>query len=250
MAKVDAYRESLRALPADAWDADLLRESGLPGPRGNLELMQAVADAGDADRFARYAALTATVAPTGTADEFLPCCGVVGLGRLLAEGQVERIAELRRHAADPRWRVREAVAMALQRVGDVDIERLLAIVGAWSTGTPFEQRAATAAICEPRLLRRADVARAALVALDAITATVPGWPERRADDVMALRKGLGYGWSVAIAALPAEGRPYLERWSRTDDPDIRWIVRENLRKHRLVRIDPAWVAAVSRDLDG
>ncbi len=38
MAKADQYREILRTL--DEWDAFLLKESGLPGPRGNLELAQ------------------------------------------------------------------------------------------------------------------------------------------------------------------------------------------------------------------
>ena len=45
MSKRETYRAILRDMPD--WDAYLLRESGLPGPRGNLELAQAVADEGD-----------------------------------------------------------------------------------------------------------------------------------------------------------------------------------------------------------
>jgi hypothetical protein len=26
-----------------------------------------------------------------------------------------------------------------------------------------------------------------------------------------------------------------------DDPDVRWIMKENLKKERLKRLDPAWV---------
>jgi hypothetical protein len=57
-----------------------------------------------------------------------------------------------------------------------------------------------------------------------------------------LRQGLGYCWSVAVAALPEEGKPLMEKWCADPDPDIRWIMRENLRKNRLVRMDPAWSA--------
>jgi len=45
MSKVEEYREALREL--GDWDPFLLRESGLPGPRGNIELGRAVAEEGD-----------------------------------------------------------------------------------------------------------------------------------------------------------------------------------------------------------
>ena len=40
MTKADIYRDTLETLPD--WEAYLLAESGLPGPRGNLELAAAV----------------------------------------------------------------------------------------------------------------------------------------------------------------------------------------------------------------
>jgi hypothetical protein len=46
---------------------------------------------------------------------------------------------------------------------------------------------------------------------------------------------------VAVAALPAEGKPMLERWLNVPDQDIRWILKENLKKNRLVRLDVGWV---------
>jgi hypothetical protein len=48
------YRETLRTLID--WDAFLLQESGLPGPRANLELVQVVADAGDLIVLAAFSA--------------------------------------------------------------------------------------------------------------------------------------------------------------------------------------------------
>ena len=93
-----------------------LREhSRLPGPRANLELMQAAADGADERSFREWIALGSGDDPT---DEFLAVCGLVGLGRLLAEGRRDLVGELYAYASDSRWRVREAVTMALQRVGD------------------------------------------------------------------------------------------------------------------------------------
>ncbi len=239
MSKVDDYRAKIRTL--DLWDAYLLAESGLPGPRGNLELAQAVADEGDAELFWRYTGYSADAAPVNSPYEFLAFCGVVGLGRLLAEGNRDLLQTLRRFASDPRWRLREAVAMAMQRLGDTDMDALIAELEQWSHGTPLEQRAAAAAICEPRLLRQPQYALAALKILDAITTSISFTESRRGEDFLALRKGLGYCWSVAAAALPAAGMPAMEKWLVNADKDIQWIMRENLKKERLVRMDANWV---------
>lgn len=241
MRKEDAYRNQLRALARAEWDAFLLRESGLPGPRGNIELAQAVADEGDLPLFESYIAYTAEKAPTNSPYEFLAFCGVVGLGRLVAEGHSELLSTLRRQATDPRWRLREGVAMALQRFGAATMEQLLAEMRAWSEGSPLEQRAAAAALCEPRLLDRAEDAREVLQILDHITATVEQASDRRSEDSLALRKGLGYCWSVAVVALPEEGKALMEKWLRHPDKDVQWIMRENLKKNRLARMDAAWV---------
>jgi hypothetical protein len=228
--RIDGYRAELRSM--DEWEPYLRANSNLPGPRANLELVWAVAEEGDPARL--HGLVEAD-------DEFLLVCGLVGLGRLLAEGEEDALAVLREHASDPRWRVREAVAMGLQRLGDADPGRLVAIVTDWSTGSPLEQRAAVAAICEPRLLRESAVASAALDVLETTTATLLARPDRSGDDARVLRKALGYGWSVAIVAAPETGRVRFERLARLDDPDARWIVRENLGKARLRRLDPAWV---------
>jgi hypothetical protein len=148
---------------------------------------------------------------------------------------------LRDRANDRRWRVREGVARDLQRVGDADIRRLVAIVESWSSGSPLERRAAVAAICEPRLLDDRVVAGAAVSLLDRITTSLGPERTRASDEVRALRKALGYGWSVAIVADPAAGKPAFERHARSADPDVRWIIRDNLREARLRRLDPDWV---------
>lgn len=239
--KVRSYRAVLQTL--EEWDAYLLNESGLPGPRGNLELAQAVAEEGDLGRFERYLTYTAEKAPVNSPYEFLAFCGAVGLGRLLAEGDRTHLERLRQLASDPRWRMREGVAMALQRLGDTDMAALLDAMRAWASGTPFDQRAAAAALCEPRLLKRAEHARATLQILDRITASVEKTPRSRDEDFLALKKGLGYCWSVAVASLPDEGKALMEKWLTTNDPTIQWIMRENLKKARLGRMDAEWVKA-------
>jgi hypothetical protein len=237
--KADEYRAKLRAL--DDWDAYLLKESGLPGPRGNLELAQVVADEGSPQLFWRYIAYTAEEAPVNSPYEFLAFCGIVGLGRLLAEGDRSILMTLRQYASDPRWRIREGVAMALQRLGDVDMESLIAEMEEWAQGAPMEQRAAVAALCEPRLLGQPEHAGAALRILDGVTASIAHRDNRRSQDFSALRKGLGYCWSVAVVALPGEGKALMEKWLVSADKDIQWIMRENLQKARLVRMDANWV---------
>jgi hypothetical protein len=240
MTKADEYRRQLQAL--DHWDDYLLNMSGLPGPRGNLELAQVVADKGDRPLFERYITCTAEKAPTNSPFEFLAFCGIVGMGRLLAEGDDALLPLLRRHAADPRWRTREGVAMALQRLGYANMERLLTAMEEWSRGTPLVQRAAAAALCEPRLLVRAEHATAVLQILDMITAQLVMAENRRSEEFKTLRQGLGYCWSVAVAALPDLGKKLMEKWLAHSDKDVQWVMRENLKKTRLVRMDADWVS--------
>jgi hypothetical protein len=239
MSKVDAYRETLNTL--ENWDSFLLKESGLPGKRGNIELAQAVADEGDEELFERYLTFDPGKAPVNSPYEFLAFCGVVGLGKLLSEGKMEVLTTLRPFASDPRWRIREGVAMALQRLGRVDMDSLLQEMEQWSKGNLLEKRAAAAALCEPNLLHEEKHVERVLQILDEITASIQGVEDRKSDEFKALRKGLGYCWSVAVVALPEEGKEIMERWFASDDKDVLWIMKQNLRKKRLTRMDADWV---------
>ena len=130
----------------------------------------------DAELFERYLTYTVDLAPVNSPYEFLAFCGVVGLGRLLAEGQTNRLDTIRRCASDRRWRMREGVAMALQRLGDANMDLLIQEMQRWSAGNPLEQRAAAAALCEPRLLGQPEHARLVLDILDKITASLRELP--------------------------------------------------------------------------
>ncbi len=239
MTRIDQYQVKLISL--DDWDSYLLRESGLPGPRGNIELAQAVANQGGRELFLRYLTYSADTAPVNSPYEFLAFCGALGLGRLLAEGDLSLVETLKILASDPRWRMREAVAMALQRWGDVNMLQLIEAMRIWSLGTLLEQRAAAAALCEPRLLAEANCARETLKILDTIMTRLDIVVDRHSEGFIALKKGLGYCWSVAVAALPEEGKALMEKWLVVPDTDVQWIMQENLKKNRLARIDREWV---------
>jgi hypothetical protein len=239
MGKRETYREQLQQLRQ--WDEFLLKNSGLPGPRGNLELAQAAADMIDEKRIRKWLVLSAEQAPTNSPEEFLVFCATVGLGRLLAEGKRSVVADLHRQASDPRWRTREAVAMALQRWGMADFDGMFKAIEPWARQGPYEQRAVVAGLCEPALLRDPRHAKRVLRILDGITRSLPAADSRKTDDFQALRKGLAYGWSVAVCASPEVGKALMEKWFQSTDRDVIWIMKENLKKNRLQRIDPAWV---------
>ena len=238
MSRIDEYRVLLKTRPD--WDEFLLSNSGLPGPRGNIELAQAVAEEGNLEFFLHCISYSPELAPVNSPYEFLAFCGILGLGRLLAEGDERFLPRLYQAAADPRWRTREAVAMALQRWGDAQIDRLVVEMRNWAQDDYFQQRAAAAALCEPRLLEQPQIVLAVLEILDTITLAIVQADDRKCDGFIALRKGLAYCWSVAVAASPSEGKTWMEKWLVHPDRDVRWIMKENLKKNRLSRMDAAW----------
>jgi hypothetical protein len=237
-----AYRQRLHTLAGPERERYLRDESRLPGPRGNLELLAAAVEEATPAELRRWAALDVSEAPGNTPGEFVATVGAAGLGRLVVEGDETQLEVLRRLAADPRWRVREGVAMALQRIGAHEMSRLCAVAAEWANGSRYEQRAAVAGLAEPPLLRDETAVEPALGVFDTITASIVAADDARSDGFVALSKALGYGWSVLVAAAPEVGRRRIERWLQSDDRLVRRIMRENLSKARLARAMPAWTA--------
>jgi len=129
------------------------------------------------------------------------------------------------------------VAIGLQRLGDNRPLELARIALDWSrSGDPLVARAAVAAVAEPRLLKTDAAVRPALDVLDAATALLEQTADRGSERTRVLRQALGYAWSVVVAADVDLGWPRFVAWSRRADRDIEWVVRENLKKNRLVRI--------------
>lgn len=239
MKKVELYIEKLKNI--NDWDTYLMQESGLPGPRGNLELIQAVAEIGDEERFLHLISFTPEKAPVNSQQEFLSACGTVGLGRLITEGKLEYLKLLRSLASDSRWRTREGVAMALQIYGESHMDELIDEMKTWLEGNHYEKRAAATALCEPKLLNEKDQVVRVLEILDKITQSIVNVEDRKDDGFIALKKGLAYCWSVAIVRNPDEGKRKFERWVGSQDKDINWIIRENLKKNRLKEMGDGWL---------
>jgi hypothetical protein len=240
MGKMDDYRIELRN--QSNLRTYLLENSNLPGPRGNLELAHAAALEISADLLCEWTKITAEEAPVNSPEEFLTFCGVLGQGRLFNEGDGRALDRIFWAASDLRWRTREAAAMALQFIGKKDLHKLTRIlVPRFSNGNPFEQRCAVAAICEPELLRQKIVEHFAIQMLDIITLSFSQNTRRKDEGFIALKKGLAYGWSVALAANMEYGKRFMEKWLQFADKDVRWVMQENLKKNRLIRLDEEWV---------
>jgi len=227
-ARAEAYRAELRAL--QDWEPYLKKHSGLPGARANLELVEAVGDEADADRLWQMSA---------SGDEFLALCGTAGLGKVALMEPATVMTWLRELASDSRWRVREGVAIALQRIGRENMPHLLGEMQAWMSDGPYVQRAAAAGLCEPALLKEGEHAVQVLEILDQITTSLGASKDRKEDGFRVLRQALGYCWSVAAAAAPDNAGPYFVKWMRSNDKDVRWVMRSNLAKARMSRVRAA-----------
>lgn len=220
----------------------LVADSRLPGPRANPELAAQFADTVATtaaenrpgalellgDWLARPARFTAAI-PEGAA-EFLPACAALAAGALNARDLLTQAA------SDPRWRVRELAATGVQRVLTTRWDAEIETIHNWlRSGDPLRIRAAVAAVAEPRLLRDAAHATQAFEVVRQATDALLAMPaeRRRADDVRVLRAALGYAISVVTVGSPDAGIDRLHQLASSDDPDARWIAKENLRKVRL-----------------
>jgi len=77
---------------------------------------------------------------------------------------------------------------------------------------------------------------------------VLGTQERKSEEFRVLRKALGYTLSIVVQANPQDGFDFMAQLARSGDLDARWIVRENLKKSRLVKNYPEQVAAINKTL--
>ncbi|MHA2494862.1 MAG: hypothetical protein ACXAEI_05185, partial [Candidatus Hodarchaeales archaeon] len=138
MSKTDRHRSDLLSLfaifPNNSAEEKIanyiLSNSNLPGRRANLELakafMEVVADLASSldvktlwEYCNRLTEMSIEEGPVNTPREFLPFCGTCGLGAIGAmhpDFLPEALRRLQTLATDARWRMREAVRMALQQL--------------------------------------------------------------------------------------------------------------------------------------
>jgi hypothetical protein len=238
----------------------VVANSNLPGPRGNLELAQAFGDfardyaSTEAQRLwdlcLQMADVSPEEAPVNAPQELIPFCGALGIGAIGAASPAlfePALTSLRGLASDPRWRMREAVAFGLQRLlASRGKDTLKALEGWVAPGAWLEMRAAAAAVAEPALLKDGHTAIAALELHRRIVDHVLQAEDRHAETFRVLRKGLGYTLSVVVRALPGEGFAFMAELADSGDPDALWIIRQNLKKNRLVKNFPQEVESLTR----
>jgi hypothetical protein len=90
------------------------------------------------------------------------------------------------------------------------------------------------------LLKDRNNAKKVLEILNEIIESVKLISDRRSESFRVLRKGLGYGLSVAIVGYPEIGKNIFEKLRDIADKDITWILNENLKKNRLEKMDKSW----------
>ncbi len=242
-----------------------LREhSHLPGPRGNLELAGQIADMvaalaegvtgpGVWQVVTGLAGIGPTEAPTGDPGEFLAFCGVLGAAGFAGDPsrRPDVWRTVRVAAEDPRWRLREAAAQAIQRALPLDRRGTLAVLGEWAAeGGWLLLRAVAAGVADPPLLADPDAAGVALRLHEVLLDRFGAAADRRDPDFRVLRQGLGYSLSVVVAAAPKPGFALLRRLAAVGDRDLAWVLRSNLGKSRLARRYPEDVETVRRLLAG
>ncbi len=223
--------------------------SNLPGPRGNLELAAAFEEtisnkAASVTPTKLWELCSAMVsfsveeASVNDPKVLIVFCGIRGLGAIgtsFPEYDEKVLVQLRNLAQDSRWRVREAVAMALQNLLSDDNVKIRKKLEEWiKEGDWLVVRGVVAGIAEPRLLENSSFAEWALEVHVKVIDMIAASSNRKSEEFRTLRQALGYTLSVVVKAIPASGFRFLEALIERDNNDIKWIIRENLKKKRLV----------------
>lgn len=241
----------------------LISNSNLPGPRGNLELAQAFA--GVIEDYSvphpqeiwclasRLADFPPNEAPVNNPKEFLPFCGVVAIGAI---GSVhatfyrKTFTFLRKRTNDPRWRTREAVAIGIQKLVAKQPANTLKRLESWIENNDWlAMRAVAAGVAEPALLKDQPTAIDALELHKRIFAQILAIRERKSDAFKTLRQALAYSLSVVVCATPKEGFEYMQQLIDSQEADMLWVIKENLKKNRLIKNFPYEVAATKKLLN-
>jgi len=241
----------------------LLSNSNLPGRRANLELAEAFAEvievycAEDPERLWSLSLNLTEVSPdeaqVNNPKEFLPFCGACAIGAIgsISPAFYQRaLSRVKALATDPRWRVREAVAMGIQKLVEKQSKKTLKGLESWIVnGNWLAMRAVAAGVAEPALLKNKQTARQALALHRKIIDQILSVKEHKAEEFKILKKGLGYSLRVVISATPKEGFEYMHQLVKSQDKDILWILKENLKKNRLIKNFSMEVASIKELLN-
>lgn len=224
----------------------LKQNSHLPGPRANLELLYAFSKTATEDEICECLVHIQNDTENSP-DEFADMCGIIAYAVHHQADNQSVIGFIDQYASHKSWRIREAVAIAIQELAKKDMTATLKNIVNLEKGNDYEKRAVVAGLCEPKLLKDKAVAVHVINLLDEITATLTH-DNKLTDEEDSLRKALGYGWSVAIVHAPAGGKKAFEKLLQKKSKHIKWIMKENLKKNRLIKTDAEWVKIMESKL--
>ncbi|UCE08009.1 MAG: hypothetical protein JSW07_08265 [bacterium] len=240
----------------------LISNSNLPGRRANLELAEAFTDliqnyfTNDPEKLFNLCLILINFysdeAPVNDPKEFLPFCGAWAIGSIGSVSPTyleESLIKLKGLANDPRWRMRESVAKGIQKLILNERKKTLKHLEDWITKNNWlEMRAVVAGIAEPYLLKDEKLAKQALKFHINIFEQIISAKKRKSENFIVLKKALGYTLSVVIYAIPKEGFEFSQRIVESNDSDILWIVKQNMKKNRLIKNFPEDVALINKML--
>lgn len=253
MGKRDDYVKQLQPLISDITRLNeleifMITNSNLPGRRANLELSYAFADCFQSINISdihwhllnKWISISVLEAPVDDPKEFLPFSAIQALGSLhtLSDTiQKENITNtIKNSANDTRWRIREAVAMAFQRIAENNFAIINEIFSDWiNNSSLLEKRAIIATLAHPPILNDdnnvlfcLDITEKILTHIIVLDTNI-----RKTEEYKALKKGLEYTISVFVEKLPEQGFDLLLNWAQNDNIHIKKIIKQNIGKSRL-----------------
>ncbi|MFX0184731.1 MAG: HEAT repeat domain-containing protein [Candidatus Hodarchaeota archaeon] len=234
--------------------------SNLPSRRANLEMAAAFVEVieesylNNLDEIWNFCikaiGISEDKAPTNNPMEIVPFCGSWGIGLIgsISESYFqEAVLLLREGANDPRWRIREAVAFGIQKILERRSQVMLQELSGWvDQDNWLEMRAIAAGVAHPKILAEYENANSALELHKSIFGKIKTANDRRSEDFKTLRKGLGYTLSVVVSNIPDEGFQEMKELIKTQDHDLLWIIKNNLKKKRLTDTFPSEVKVLNK----
>ncbi|MCW7490259.1 hypothetical protein [Leptospira meyeri] len=221
----------------------LLKNSHLPGPRGNLALLYSFSKTASAKEISECLSYCHDDLHNSP-EEFVVMCGIVGFCITNNQNIRKTLSTIKKYASHSSWRIRESVAIGIQEIAGENRQEILKNLKLWMDGNDLEKRAIVAALCEPKLLKEKSFILELLEILKQITMSFSEIEGKLSESQNSLRKTLGSGWSVAIVSLPKEGKASFEKIARIKNKQVQWIVKENLKKNRLKVLDKKWVESL------
>lgn len=218
--------------------------SGLPGTRANLTLANAFA----VECAARGKAvdeliftmvdLHPDVARGATEHEFLPLCAVLAIGARGAKDPAVRaraIQALHDSSEDARFRVRDAIPVALARIGEKMGDALVTSMEAWTDGF-FQAAAVLLSFGDVAFLSATSDGDAIVARMDEAFRLAKDAPRSAAryPGYKALIDALGVGPASVATKYGPPVFEMLARWTKTDTPELRRAIEQNLASKKLL----------------